>query len=699
MKKVIVLFSIFMGNCLLAVPAQESVYEYLTKVFLQSCEAKKDTSSIVAGSLEQEKKLELKVRSIGEMQQRVLFAHMLQQMCGAESLSTIISTDGIQQLDIANAGNGSTLAARLAPQTLLGEVLLTKMLCLPLTDTKNIIQRQRLIQELVTHPEVMARLTSALGKIQRGQELFFSFFDKENQLKNEVLQQVYIPWVGPANKSLYALYGWRGFMNFMIAVYFIPFEFFKTTPLVFMQEYWRQPQGVMAKTWRYGAVAPARSLWLAFKMLAQRHNVFVKYTDEQIQQKVQSILDCNKNSIDQVIEAAIHDVTLPIRNWHDQSEVAHVASLECEVYNLVRPIVIIPLLKAHNKIFYNMQTRLIGAADIVRGLREVDAVLRDCPQIINLLPQLKQVQDLFAGSYGREVNSLLKLLDTRTFTGESSFFSNGPRILCAYKLMDAHKGDFAPVLEAAGMLDAFTAVAREIKNAGQGRYCFANLSDSVLPSVQLTNFWNPLLPANTAVLNSVCLGSLGDRNMLLTGPNGSGKSTNMKGVVLNVLLAQTFGVAAAEKAVITPFDRFNVYINVKENLQEGKSTFMAEADRLRMICQSVEALKPGQRGLSVVDEGLRGTVAEEAAVRLRQAIEIIIGVPQNICMFATHLQEPTTIETAMAGAITNYFVELQEPTLGLFVRTFKLQRGVNQWWFTDVDRRKRFVDWLVAQTK
>ncbi len=687
MKKrlLVLLFATAALSASTVAPAPTSVYEYLTKVFLQSCEVNKDAASVIAASNEQQKKLDLTVRSIGDMQQRVLFTHMLQQMCGTEKLSPVISTDGLQQLDIINTGNAGSLSVHLAPQTLFGEVLLTKMLALPLSDAAAIEQRQQVLKEFAAHPEISVRLAHAFDQIKNGQALFFSFFDKENQLSNEILKQVYWP-NDRLNKSMLALCGLRGFLNFAFALNLVPVESLLSFDPLLAEEMRRAPQGLL-KAWRYGAVVPAKAFCTGLHMLVQRHNVFSKYTDEQVAQH----LKC-KTAGQYVIAAQ----TLPVRN--QQPNIIK-AGVLIEAFDVLRILMLVPVLRAQNKIFFNMQERLIGAAHIVRGLKEINNVLRDYPQLITLLPQLKRIQELFSGALGSEMKRLVNVLQTRTFTGKPSFFSNGPRILLAYKLMDLHRNEFAPALEAAGTLDACTAVARQMHIAGSARYCFVELSADELPVVQLDNFWNPLMPTKDAITNSVKLGKDGDRNMLITGPNGSGKSTNMKAVVLNVLLGQTFGIAAAEHAVLTPFTHINVYINVKENLQEGKSTFMAEADRLRMICQDVALLKSGQRGLTIVDEGLRGTVAQEASERLCAAIEDIVRVPHNICMFATHLQEPTALEATLSRAIVNYYVELQEPALGQFVRTFKLQRGINEWWFNDAGRRKRFVDWLVSLKK
>jgi DNA mismatch repair protein MutS len=200
------------------------------------------------------------------------------------------------------------------------------------------------------------------------------------------------------------------------------------------------------------------------------------------------------------------------------------------------------------------------------------------------------------------------------------------------------------------------------------------------------------------VPNDVILGVQGDANMMITGPNGSGKSTNMKAIALNVLLAQTFGIAAAEQACLTPFNKICTYINVQENIQDGMSTFMAEAQRLEEIDHAITSITPNSRCLTLIDEGMRGTVASEGVKRLCDVCKRICMVPQSICIIATHFEEPTKLQEETHGHWINYYVEIDEPTPGNFVRLYTLKRGVNSAWFTNDQSRKRFVDWLVKTT-
>ena len=61
---------------------------------------------------------------------------------------------------------------------------------------------------------------------------------------------------------------------------------------------------------------------------------------------------------------------------------------------------------------------------------------------------------------------------------------------------------------------------------------------------------------------------------------------------------------------------------------------------------------------------------------------------------ATHFLKPTDLEHDTNHAFVNYHVELLEPELGQFIRTFKLVPHANLWWFgkneTDAAQRMPF---------
>lgn len=349
-----------------------------------------------------------------------------------------------------------------------------------------------------------------------------------------------------------------------------------------------------------------------------------------------------------------------------------------------------------NSLMENLQVRLMGIARIAEGLVILNKVAQRS-ELASMQELVSDIEDLLEHRHGSsDLGTLINNLLTDTFKGSPSWASNRPRILATYTLMQENKVEFVPALRAAGMMDALQAAAQmylQHQNT-PAHYCFVEFVEDEHPTVQLKNFWNPLMPAKKAVCNSVHLGKGGDRNMMLTGPNGSGKSVNMKGIALNVVLAQVFGIAAADKAVLTPFTMIEIYLNEQEDLQQGLSTFMAEAKKLDDICRRLARLKKGERTFFLIDEPLKGSVEETGAQKIYDACLAIAKIPRVITIMTTHFEKPTNIADETNGAFGNYHVGLEETSPGTFVRTFKLIRGANLWWFKDPEKRSRFVNWL-----
>lgn len=95
--------------------------------------------------------------------------------------------------------------------------------------------------------------------------------------------------------------------------------------------------------------------------------------------------------------------------------------------------------------------------------------------------------------------------------------------------------------------------------------------------------------------------------VFISGSNMSGKSTFLRSVAVNAILAQTIYTCYARRYRAS-FFRILSSINHADELEEGKSYYLVEAERLLRIVRAVEGARPC---LCVVDELLRGTNAAE----------------------------------------------------------------------------------------
>lgn len=75
---------------------------------------------------------------------------------------------------------------------------------------------------------------------------------------------------------------------------------------------------------------------------------------------------------------------------------------------------------------------------------------------------------------------------------------------------------------------------------------------SLKPVLMLKDFGDPSIPMESRIVSSVALGTKG-QHAILTGPNRGGKSSFLRGVLMNVVLAHSFGAAFAEVAQMTHF--------------------------------------------------------------------------------------------------------------------------------------------------
>jgi hypothetical protein len=127
---------------------------------------------------------------------------------------------------------------------------------------------------------------------------------------------------------------------------------------------------------------------------------------------------------------------------------------------------------------------------------------------------------------------------------------------------------------------------------------------------------HPVLPEATCVRNDLALGS--DRRFyVISGSNMAGKSTLLRTAGLNIVLAYA---GAPVRAASLRLSRFALCASlaVVDSLSEGKSKFLAEMDRLRLM---MDAARAGTSVLFLIDEILSGTnskdrrIAAEAVVR------------------------------------------------------------------------------------
>jgi len=272
---------------------------------------------------------------------------------------------------------------------------------------------------------------------------------------------------------------------------------------------------------------------------------------------------------------------------------------------------------------------------------------------------------------------------------EHHFFSAAqPKVLNLMTLLDKTVGDLSNVMQFYGEIDAYASMAQLYLDAqdwpNQGvdsvHCCFALLlenSDSAVFNAK--NMWHPIFPQSTVRTNSIALGGFGEaaRNAIITGPNAAGKSATMKAMLVNVILAQTFGVACAEEFIFTPYKKIIARFTSADDTANNESKYMLEAKDVVATLKELDSLQPGEKALVVTDELFSGTEIKPA-VLLSTELCIQVAPMKNVnYVLATHYKDlAEQLPELTQGAFENFKVTAFVDEDSHVSYPFKLMPGI-----------------------
>lgn len=327
-----------------------------------------------------------------------------------------------------------------------------------------------------------------------------------------------------------------------------------------------------------------------------------------------------------------------------------------------------------------MQDKLIGLGNLVRSVEELEALGAEYPMLAEGLVSWQHAADLLHRTEKNDFTTLVKLLQTNTFVGESSFFSLSGRVLAANKLVVLERDKFAGAIELMGELDACVSAAKLYKQFEDRRvsFCFANIEQASRPHINLQSFWNPFVNFKVVVANDLELGgSRAEQHVVLTGSNTGGKSTiGLKGTLISVYLAHTLGLAPAAACELSVFTDFSSYIHVVDDVASGESAFQAEINRANSLIKAVKSLSEDQFAFIVIDELFKGTSPEKGAPGARKVVQHLAGHENVVFIIATHFKELTTLADEV-DSIVNMKIEIFEDEAGNLIKPYKLEEGVS----------------------
>jgi len=161
------------------------------------------------------------------------------------------------------------------------------------------------------------------------------------------------------------------------------------------------------------------------------------------------------------------------------------------------------------------------------------------------------------------------------------------------------------------------------------------------------------------------------RFMILTGPNMSGKSTFIRQVALTAVMAQIGSFVPAKRATLPVFDRIFTRIGAKDEVAEGKSTFLVEMSETATILRNATS-----RSLVILDEVGRGTSTFDGISIAWAVSEYLHNVIRPFVIFATHYTELTELSSVYDGMFNMTFLVRRGKDGVIFLH--KLVEGVSE---------------------
>lgn len=515
--------------------------------------------------------------------------------------------------------------------TSIGRQQLKKQLACPTTDIQELQKRQALISWFVQHPEELQRLQSYLKDFE-----LFSYGLLPNQqfdtLTQEILKGFYykLSFVESLNKSPLAL----DILNLM-----------------------------------HGASLLSPVL----------EHLILHFALEFIQEKL-AHRHCHHNHHHAHnclghLEAD-HDASMLVKGLFWGVRVAHLGIHLLSVKEMIEHI------KARLAVVNCLYKKIAASAYALKALHNIFNMIQTNTELSELFDASSQIFLINDVNNNAELQEFITLTrdDYFELDNELGWFSSVGITLRAHQLMNSVLEQLAPAVHAIAQLDVYASCATLYQElVPQDACCFVQFIDQQEPYLEVVNGWNMMLAPEQAVPSLITCGPAGAvSKMILTGPNKSGKSTFMKGIALNILLAQTLGICAAQKFILKPFDQIITYINIADDIANNQSKFVAEIMRADQCIARLKSLKKTQSAFVLIDDSLfSGTNPDLGQRAAYDFIGQLAQFDNSIAFVATHLPILTTLEAVYPSIFKNYKIKLNTDEFGIVNSTFMLEPGIS----------------------
>ena len=276
-------------------------------------------------------------------------------------------------------------------------------------------------------------------------------------------------------------------------------------------------------------------------------------------------------------------------------------------------------------------------------------------EVINIYDKFKQFYQIEGiNELINDLKNIPKEIKTFMLTGNILYFVN------KYRNYDK----FIEMFNIIGDID----VIYNIKKLTDKDYCFTKFTNSTKPVIIFKKMAHPSLIS--PVYNNI---KLKGKNCMITGPNAAGKSTFIKGLVSNIILAQTLGICRSKYAKITPFDYIRTHLNTPDTIN-SQSLFEAEMYKCKEIITSIKDNEI--KSLIILDELFSSTNYREGYAG-SAAIMKKINDYSNTCSIITTHYEKLPYYAKKIG-YKNFMFPIKRDNKKQLLFPYKIKKGISQ---------------------
>lgn len=279
---------------------------------------------------------------------------------------------------------------------------------------------------------------------------------------------------------------------------------------------------------------------------------------------------------------------------------------------------------------YSHYTGALATRDALYSLHKLIAISKQ----IEMLCKENKIDHQFKVSSIRSDDGVRLLATLDGYDNKDTHFIVSTLVnACMYDVYE-YDEHLAPVYACIGEIDAYVAIAKKMIDlqSADHQFCFAQFLELTNPKIKAIDFWNMLVTNDKVVVNNLTE----SKNIILTGANEGGKTTMIRAILQNIVLAQTFGIAAAKEFVYGPYTKIHSYLNVCDDILAGKSRYAFELLQAKNILRQIQTLKPKETYFFVLDELFTGTNGPDGEQTAYNFIDNIASYHGIQFIYATH---------------------------------------------------------------